>query len=178
MHFRHCLWMLLGAAHLFAVVCGACDCLPEPSRSVPSHMVRWYAKLSGADSHYGFYAPEVGAEYRARFILQDQHGSTWGDIFEEAKSPEARLRQQGIVHLGFANAEAEESPDLRKSLVKSWAARMFTRHPSAVSLTVLVEVYDVPTMAKYRSGVRPTWAVAYQAQVHRDSSAAQERTKQ
>jgi hypothetical protein len=201
MRFRSCLWSLLAAAHLLVVVCGACDCLPDaPDRrcstpcppgipaasSAPAHrsgswaplahVPRSYARLSGADSQFGFYAPAVGSRYRARFILHDDCEATWCDSFEETNCPEARLRLGGIVESGFANGAPEQMPELRQRLVKSWAAAMFSRHPSAVALTAVVEVYDLPTMAEYRGGLRPHWAVVYQAQVQRDSPAVPERT--
>lgn len=168
MRFRHLLWVLWAAAHLVLVICGACQTLPESSTNPLAQPVRWYGGLSGANSHYGFYAPEVGDEYRATFILRDFEGSSWRDTFMENKSPEARLRLGGSVEAGFANGAAEASPAARKRIVMSWAASMFTRHPSAVSLDALVEAHYIPTMAEYRAGLRPEWKVVYHAQVERD----------
>jgi hypothetical protein len=176
MCFRRCLWLLLGAAHLATVVCGAGDYLPEQGRSVPGQALQAYAKLSGADGQYGFYAPEVGAPSRATFILQDNQGSTWSDSLQKATGAEARLRLEGSVECAFANGAAQQLPKVRQRLVKSWAATMLTRHPRAVSVTVVVEVCDIPTMAEYRDGLRPNWIVVYQCQVLRDTLVASERT--
>lgn len=175
MRYRACLWTLLGVAHLVVVVCGACACLPERSSAPLAHMFRSYARLSGADSDYGFFAPAVGEAQRANFLLQDARGSTWSDSIDQAKSPEARLRLINIVEHPFMSGAAEELPVWRQQLLKSWAAKMFSRHPRAVSLTVVVEAYDVPTMAECRAGQAPSWNVVYEAQVQRDSCAAQER---
>lgn len=177
MRFRACLWTLLGAAHLIVVVCGAGGCLPERSNAPLAHLLRSYARLSGADSEYGFFAPEVGAEQRARFLLQDEDGATWSDAIDQANSPEARLRLLNIVEHPFMSGAAQELPAWRQQLVKSWAAALFSRHPRAVSLTVVVEAYDVPTMAEYRAGQAPSWKLVYEARVLRDWAAAQERTK-
>lgn len=175
MRFRRCVWTLLAAAHLVIVICGACQWLPERRAGPLAQMFRWYATMSGANSQYGFYAPEVGDHCRARFLLHDEADSTWCDSFEQMNSPEARLRLVGTAEAAFANGAAQESPARRERLVKSWAAAMFTRHPGAASLTVVVEVYDVPTRADYQAGSRPSWKVAYQAQVRRDAAVAQER---
>lgn len=175
MRFRHCIWLLLAAAHLALVICGACDGLPDGRGEPIARPLLWYAQMSGADSKYSFYAPEVGDNYRARFTLQDSQGCAWSASFEEADSPEARLRLSGIAAAGFANGAAAESPERRKRLVRSWAATMFSRHPSSVSLTVVVEEYEIPTMAQYREGRRPRWNVVYQAQAQRNSSPPQER---
>ena len=173
MRFRRYLWVVLAAGHLVVVVCGACCCLPDTSLGPVAQTVRWYATMSGANSNYGFFAPQVGAPHRAKFSLHDDQGSTWSDVFDQTNSPEARLRLTGIVDSTFMSGEAVESPEWRKHLVRSWAATMFTRHPTAMSLTVLVEAYDVPTMADYRAGSRPSWQVVYRAQVQRHSPAVQ-----
>jgi hypothetical protein len=168
----------LAAGHLVTVIGGACDCLPDRSLGPAAEIFQWYATMSGADSNYGFFAPQVGALHRARFLLQDDEGSTWSDVFDQSNSPEARLRLTGIVDSAFMSGEADESPEWRKVIVRSWAATMLTRHPTAVSLTVIVEAYDVPSMADYRAGSRPSWQVVYQAQVQRHSPAVQARTEE
>ncbi|MEX0611428.1 MAG: hypothetical protein WD738_23175 [Pirellulales bacterium] len=164
---RRYLLLTLAAGHLVVVVCGACCCLPDRSLGPAAQILRWYATMSGAGSNYGFFAPQVGAPHRVRFSLQDGQGSTSWDVFDEANNAEARLRLTGIVDYAFMAGTAAESPDWRKHLVRSWAAAMFTRHPTAVSLTAVVEAYDVPIMADYRAGSRPSWEVVYRAQVQR-----------
>ena len=178
MRFRRCLWVLLAAGHLVAVICGACHRLPNRSAGPVAQTVRWYARMSGADSNYGFFAPAVGAPHRGRFLLQDDEGSTWRDVFDQTNRSEARLRLSGIVESAFMSGEAEESPEWRKHLVRSWAAAMFRRHTSAVSLTLIVEAYDFPTMAEYRAGSRPRWQIVYQAELQRQSSAAKPRSEE
>ena len=170
MSFRTCFWTLLALGHLGVVLCGACDFLPDCSQGPAAQLVQWYGTMSGARSQYGFYAPEVGARYRPRFILQDDHEFTWCDSFAETASPEAQLRLEGTVEAAFANGAPEESPASRQRLIKSWAAVMFNRHPSASSLTVVIEVYDIPFMAEFRAGSRPSWRAVYEAQLRRDST--------
>jgi hypothetical protein len=164
---RRCALTLLAVVHLAVVLGGACDWLPGSDRGPLAHLVRWYATLTGAESGYGFFAPDVGAPHRAIFILRDEKGSTWSDTFDQAKSSEARLRLTGIVESVFMNGVIYDKPQLRSPLVESWAATMFRRHPNAVSLTVVVESYDIPTMTEHRSGSRPQWQAVYQAEVAR-----------
>jgi hypothetical protein len=125
--------------------------------------------MSGADNQFSYYAPDVGDNFRTRFTLWDSQGGEWEASFENTDSPEARLKLAGIAFSAFANGAAEEFPEKRVRLIKSWAATMFSRFPSAVALTVVVEAYDIPTMAEYRGGQRPAWKVVYQAQVQRDA---------
>jgi hypothetical protein len=167
---RFCAWTLFAALHLLIVICGACDSLPDGSTGPLAHILQSYAAMSGAESQYGFYAPDVGERHRPRFILKDDRGFTWQDSFEGTKSPEARLRLEGTADYAFANGAADKSPSIRQHLVKSWAAAMFTRHPSASSLTVVVEAFEIPTMAEFRAGSRRRWRMVYQAQLRRDST--------
>jgi hypothetical protein len=162
---RRYFWVSWATAHIVLVVLGACDRLPDPSRWPIVWPLVWYTHLSGADSQYSFYAPEVGGLHRARFTLEDSQGHTWVDSFEEANNPEARLRFAGITDAAFANGAAQESPERRNRLIKSWAATMFSRHPSARTLVVTVETHEIPTMAEFQAGHRPVWKNVYQAQV-------------
>lgn len=175
---RRYFWVLLAGAHIVVVVCGACHRLPDASQGPSARIFRWYATISGADNSYSFFAPNVGTQFRARFLLQDDKGTTWWDTFDQTRSSEAWLRLTGIVESAFMSGAAAESPEWRQRLVKSWAATMFTRHIKAVSLTVVVEVYDVPTMADYRAGSRPNWKIVYQAQVERLAPAIQARSEE
>jgi hypothetical protein len=177
MRFRACLWLLLGAAHLIVVVFGACHWLPDRTGSPLAETLRWYARLSGADSEYGFFSPEVGSEHRTRFLLEDDHGSPWSDAIDRTSSREARLRLNNIADYPFMSGAAVESPALRQELVKSWAAAMFSRHPNAIAVTVVVEAYDVPSMADYRAGQRPSWKQVYEARLQREPSTPKEGTE-
>lgn len=177
MNSRRYLWTILGTGHLLAVVCGAGYCLPDRDLGPVAQVFRWYATMSGAENSFGFFAPEVGTTHRAKFLLRDDQGATWWDTFDQTSNSEARLRLTGIVDAAFMTPKAESEPAWRQRLVRSWAATIFRQHPRAVSLTVVVEAYDVPTRANYRAGSRPTWKVVYQAHVQRHAGAAQERTE-
>lgn len=173
MRISHSRWTVLAAVHLALVIAGAGQWLPEQRGGRWVQALRWYATMSGANSQFGFYAPEVGDHCRARFVLQNARGDTWTDSFHERISPEVQLRLVGTAEAAFANGAAREAPARRERLVRSWAAAMFTRHPDAVTLMVVVEAYIVPTRADYRAGSRPTWKCIYQAQVQREAHAVQ-----
>lgn len=166
---RRCIWALLSVGHLAVVICGAAYLLPSAEAGPAAQGLRWYTAMSGAGSSYGFFAPSVGSPHRARFLLKDDSGRMWWDAFDEAGSSEARLRLTGIVDGAFMSGAAEDSPEWRQRLVSSWAATMFSRHPDAVSLSVVVEAWYVPDMANYRAGSHPTWLEVYQADIARCS---------
>lgn len=164
----HRLWIVLGAAHLVVVIVGASHLLPGRRTTGIGKAVECYGRMTGSGSQFSFYAPAVVARFRTRFILQDARGDTWTDSLEQTKNQEAGLRLEGMIERAFANGAAEESALRRERLVKSWGAAMFNRHSRAASLTIVVEVYDVPTMSDYRVGRRPSWETLYEARVERE----------
>lgn len=166
---RRYLWLILAAGHLTAVGLGASSSLPVRSGGPSARMLNWYAIISGADSTFAFYAPNVSTPHRARFRLRDAEGTEWWDRFDATGSREADLRLGGVVDAAFMDEDVQKAHSWRNDLVRSWAAAMLRRHPHAVSVTVIVEVYYVPTVADYRAGVRPSWREIYRAEVLRSA---------
>jgi len=127
--------------------------------------MRWYGAVSGSAMGYGFFAPSVGAQMRARFVLSNGAGSTWEDDFTSGHNQEVRLRVGSIVTMFPAE---EDRQLLRDDLLSCWAVAMFARHPDANGVTIYLEAYDVPSMAGYRAGARPTWVPVWTAKFNRD----------
>lgn len=150
----------LAAAHLAVVAAGAAGLLAELGDSAAARAVRWYAAVTGADAGFSYFAPRVGSEMRVRFVLSDGQGRRWEDELAAGRNQEARLRVGSMTGLFPPDPEAEA---LRHDLTASWAAAMFARHPEAARVAVLVEVHEVPSMADYRAGHRPYWALVYAA---------------
>lgn len=167
--------LVLGAAatcHLILVSLGALQVSPGGQGWV-GRLVATYAALSGADNVYGFFAPSVGTIFRAKFAITDRDGATTTDVLERGASHEASRRMGYLVDMFW---DAEHDPKLQRSLVASWAGKMFTRHPEAKSITALLEVYFLPTMAEYRRGSKPGWDPYYQATFVRRSETTKEVT--
>lgn len=170
MSWRRHVGLLLVISHLGVVIWGATGRLPRRDRGPAARFLVGYARMTRADSYYGFFAPTVGAPHRARFILNDDQGKTWQDTLERNSKSEARLRLTGIVDRAFMVGTAQELPEWRRRLLQSWGATMFSRHPSAVSFHIVVEARDIPTMEEFRAGSRPAWILVYQAEVHRQAA--------
>jgi hypothetical protein len=116
--------------------------------------------MTGADAGYGYFAPHVGSEVRVRFTLADNAGREWQDELAAGLNQEGRLRVGSMTGLFPADPEQRV---LRHDLAASWAATMFGRHPTARVVIVRVEVYEVPSMAEYRAGLRPGWVQVFAA---------------
>jgi hypothetical protein len=140
--------------HLALVACGAAGLRLLPASNIAGQTLRCYGALSGADMGFGFFAPAVGSQMRAVFVLTDGTGHTWEDDLEAGHNHEVKLRIGALINQ-FPVADQEEF--LRRDLAASWAGTLFARHPTAQQITVRVEAYDVPSRAEYRAGARPAW---------------------
>jgi hypothetical protein len=153
--------VLLAGAHLVLVVCGATGLFPG-ARTWPGRALAAYGALSGADNSYGFFAPGVAPQRRARFVLTDRSGHSWTEHLTGSARSEASLRVGSIF-------DTAADPQWREEMTTFWVARLFARHRSAQSITALLEVEILPSMEEHREGRRPCWRVEFQATFERTS---------
>lgn len=133
-----------------------------------NRVIAEYGALSGTDSAYGFFAPSVGTQLQATFVLTDAAGNTTTDVLTTGVSKEADLRIGDMVAIFWMDDQ-----DLKRAMAGSWAGRMLARHPEAVRVAVHLDSYNLPSMAEYREGKRPEWDPYYEAVfAHRDSTSA------
>ncbi len=154
----HKLVVCLAALHLSLVVCGAAHVRPQWAH-FPGNLIQAYARLSGADYGFAFFAPGVASENRVSFEVKQPSGEVVRDDFQSG-SDAVDLR----IHSMLIRFQMRQ---FRDSMARSWAAAMFGRHPEARSVTVVVEQIDLPTMQDYRSGKRPAWGEIYRASFER-----------
>jgi hypothetical protein len=152
---RHKILTGLAALHLVLVACGACREIPLDAQTAPGHALRVVRGYTGSDANYGFFAPGVSSQMRVLCVMTDAHGKEWTDTIDGGMSREAQLRiNSGIGTVG-------EFPELTRQFGASWAAAMFSRHPTARRVVVLLQVYDLPTMEQYAAGAQPEWKTEY-----------------
>ena len=145
--------------HLAIVVAGAAHLTPHVHGPV-GRGLRFYEALSGAGDSYSFFAPTVGSQLRARFVLSTAQGARSEETLESGKSREVGLRLGELAGTIFLMAKRT---DLRRAFLGALAANRFGAHPEANVVQVNIEAWDVPTMAEYRRGARPSWRSAYDA---------------
>jgi hypothetical protein len=138
--------------HLIAVATAAAH-LSLDSSKPPGNLVRAYGDLTGAANNYGFFAPAVASQIRARFLIAPAEGPSSVDTLE-VRRPETDLRLNTMLSF-FGVSEAQDL------LARSWAATMFGKHPEAVTVTVVADTFILPTMREYREGKRPQWVEFY-----------------
>jgi hypothetical protein len=161
MNVRQFLAAVLAGGHLLLVICGAANLTLPRGSGAAGRGFRWYGAVSGADSGYGFFAPGVASETRARFTLKDAEGRTWTEELQASSNHEVEIRLGSMV-------STASSEGVRRKLAASWAGKLFATHPEAVSVQVQVEFYELPAMEEYRDGDRPQWVTEYEAEFFRD----------
>lgn len=108
-----------------------------------------YCEASGAHASFNFFAPRVASQVRARMLLERADGRTLQATFNTG-SHEADLRI-GTTFLSF------DLPEARPLLMRSWAAYALKTHPDARAITIIVELYGVPSLESAGRGARASW---------------------
>jgi hypothetical protein len=155
MTLRHTIYTGLAGVHLILVACGAAGLSPLPRDDAAGHALQVVRDYTGSSAGYGFFAPGVSSTLRPRFKLIDAEGKQWTDCFDADISREAELRVGSGVGLVGA------FPELTPFFTQSWAAAMLGRHPTAKTVIISIEAYDVPPMSEYQNGERAQWQVVF-----------------
>src|SRR4051812_19650077 len=147
--------LLIGAlgCHLGLVIAGAAHLTASAQAPVASGL-RFYDALSGAGDSYSFFAPAVGPELRARFILTTRQGTRSEEVLGAGKNREVGFRLGTLAGTVYV---LTKRTDLRRAFLGALAANRFGAHPEANRVQVSIDAWEMPTMAEYRIGLRPRW---------------------
>ncbi|WP_272138213.1 hypothetical protein [Stigmatella ashevillensis] len=144
---------------MLLAACSAAHLQPFKELGTPGRFVQAYSQLTGASSRFSFFAPGVSPELKVSFEVQKASGEVIQDDFN-SESEEMNLRVHSmLIRFGLK--------DIQDLLARSWGAAMFGRHPDARAVTVIVNVFDLPSMEGYRAGERPAWKEQYRAVLER-----------
>ena len=113
-----------------------------------------YQNFSGLFRDYSFFAPRVGTDLRAAFLLEFQSGETKVFSFT-SNNREANFRYNNIV---VSSMRDERGRDL---FARSWAAKVLGEQTDAKKVTIVVESMDLPKMQEFKQGVQPEWRLVY-----------------
>lgn len=157
--------------HMAMVFLGACH---VPSEDLVDRLgmlgkgIVLYSAYSGANTAYSFFAPEIGSELRAFCIAIGPDGHEIAKtLITTSSSHEALIRVNNIVENFWIE---DDNEDVRRSLAASLAGRSFSDYPQAEKITVLIEVFDLPSMADYRKGAPFRWMPYYSATFNRKTT--------
>jgi hypothetical protein len=141
------------SCQLVLIVAGAAH-LTSRLHGPAARGLRFYEALSGAGDSYSFFAPSVGPQLRARFVLSTPRGERSEETLESGKSREVAFRMGNVAGTIYI---ASKRADLRRAFLGALAASRFGAHPEANRVQVNIEEWVMPTMAEYRLGARPRW---------------------
>jgi hypothetical protein len=162
------LWLGLTLGHLFLVVLGAASV--DLYRLGPlGRFLNDYSDLSGADSGYRFFAPNIYGNAVATFSIKDRQGHVLPASIETGSSHEADLN---AAHL--AGKVGPDNPERRRLLAGSLARKLFARHPEALEVLVRFEYFETVSMDEFKSGARPQRTLDYEASFARDGGMLRE----
>ncbi len=154
--------------HLSSVVIFIWADWPERSPRELNVALRTYQNLSGTFRDYAFFAPRVGNDIKAGFLLEDSTGSSRLVNFL-ADNREVNFRYNCIILACMRDIRG------RDLFAQSWSALMLGANPDANKATVMVKEFSMPPMEEYRQGKRPRWELLYVGEfTRRDSSSANE----
>src|SRR5262249_756033 len=119
------------------------------------HGLQVIRSYTASDASYGFFAPGVSSAVRPTFTMIDADGNRWTDTLEGNMGREAQLRIGSGIGLTGA------VPNLLPNFAHSWAATMLGRHPTAQTVIVRLEIYEVPTMDEFNRGERARWVQVF-----------------
>ena len=155
------------AVHFGFVLAGAAK-IRLPRLGVFAKPVNLYRGFSGAHYSWGFFAPDIGSQFRVDFEVVDQAGKKAEQPLVTHGPNEVDLRRAGIVATFWYGLS---DPKIRRALAASWAASVFARQADAKKVTVLVQAYHIPSAERIKAGHRPGWVSIYDATFARDQEA-------
>lgn len=159
----------LAAGHLLLVGLGAS--YVDLTRLGPiGEALNLYGEATGSSHSYGFFAPGVGSQVRARFEVVDESGKNEMISLQSGASHEGDLRVGNIIDQ-FVHMldEVEEQENLRRSLAASLAGSVFGEYPKAREVVVHLDEFVPVSMADYRAGERAKWDEIYTARFRNDA---------
>ena len=144
--------MALGLALAHLVVAALFSTHVQAERFIPAPLLRLlgvYGDLTGARTHFDYFAPQVAPQARGYVLLTAADGSVRRrDI--EADNDEVNTRLAIMMsYLG--------DPGVRELLMHSWCLHFLAAQPDLAAAEARVEIIHVPTMAEARRGDRARW---------------------
>lgn len=144
--------VVLGLALAHLVVAALFSTHVPVERVLPAGLLRVlgaYGDLTGARTHFDYFAPDVAPQARGYVLLTASDGSvSRRDI--RAANDEVNTRLAIMMsYLGDRR--------VREFLMHSWCLHFLSAEPQLAAAEARVEIIEIPTMAEAREGKRPRW---------------------
>lgn len=113
-----------------------------------------YSKYTGAETGYGYYAPNVSSDVVLLLTTKDANGKVTSISFPHFKSKEGRMRWTRVTSMfldKINNTDSEHNKYLN-SILKSIALWTFGKDPNTRSISADLLIYDLPDAKKVHDG--------------------------
>jgi hypothetical protein len=144
----------LATAHLVLVCAFLWTDATAASGGTIDRAVQTYKNAAGILRDYRFFAPAVASDMRAGFFVRTPDGASEFHPFL-ADNLEVGFRYNCIITSAMRNEK------IRDLMAQSWAAVMLGTRPDAEHVTVVAQSFELPTLAQYGAGARPSWKLVY-----------------
>jgi hypothetical protein len=155
MSFKNSLVASLVLLHLLSVALFIWADWPERTPRRLQTVLRIYQNFSGSFRDYAFFAPAVGTDLKAGFLLEKSTGRESRFINFLAAGTEVRFRYNCIL---LASMRDQRARDL---FAQSWSALVLGANPDMDRVTVMVKEFVLPSLRDFRRGQRPRWEAIY-----------------
>lgn len=126
-----------------------------------------YARLTGAGAGFGFFSPAIPKEVQVDFEIETADRGVFRTTLQEETIQEVSFRVGNMIRLlnrNFYNKKA------LRAIAASLTASMFTRYPTAKSITLHTYIYDFPSLDEAGAGKRPQARRVYSVKFGRGST--------
>jgi hypothetical protein len=115
-----------------------------------------YLHLTGIETGYGYFAPNVPGSYRLVFELHYPDGRV------EYELPSVSSAAAGLRIAGLLDAIGRTPYDaLREHLVKTLARSVWREHPDAKTVRAVLGLINLPTASEFEHGKRESYEFLY-----------------
>jgi len=110
-----------------------------------------YARTTGTGAGFGFFSPAIPKEVQVTFDVDTADRGLIHTTLQEETVPEVSFRVGNMIRLMNRHFRQEK---VMRSLAASLSANIFSRYPSARTVTLNAFIYDFPSMEEARNGKR------------------------
>ena len=123
----------------------------------------FYGSLSGARTHFDFFAPSVSSQARVEFRVRKADGS---ERRASLATPNGEVNNRIAMMLTFFSYATE-----RERLLEAWGRYALGQFPDAAEVETRIEVFELAPMAKGSPQGVPRWIEVGRGTVRRGGAA-------
>ncbi len=109
----------------------------------------FYSRLTGSGAGFGFFSPAIPKEVQVTFDVDTPEQGVIHTSLQRETVPEVSFRVGNMIRLMNRHFHDEK---IMRSLAASLSAHIFSRYPTARSVTLNTFIYDFPSMDEARAG--------------------------